>query len=232
MKKVILLTFMFLFVNVSAMYRISNELEAELSEGFKEWVDLCDQFPTHSNNQHKTKITSNIKNKIQESFEGQDIQPSANLAGIIAEYSTLSDEVINEANQKFKEAYHLGVVLNGLDNIKEALALGANINFPIDEEGNSMLRRAISYGEADLVRFLLEVGADINAKNYYDESVDKNCNNPVVAEILRKFRNGESLEKNTPKEVVGKPIKQKKSAEVRISNKFRPFRRHRPCFIL
>ena len=75
-----------------------------------------------------------------------------------------------DLNQAFHNALLDVDLSSSSDDIKNLIEAGANINAPMDSEGNTPLLYAIQINLTWLVELLLEYGADSNLSNIYEES--------------------------------------------------------------
>lgn len=192
MKNIVLFAFIALITSISIINCMDTKLQ-EARDKEKAYYVLLIQ-------KHKNKLDSSIKDKIKESFVEQNLQPSSNLAEIIASYATLSDEEISDANKLLWQA----VLKNDLNKVREAVSLGANVNNNLNGKCIDVpVFSAINEDRFFMVKLLLELGADINGMLYGSPISDfYGRHRSVMEEMLSKLKNGETLKEDFLKKMI------------------------------
>jgi ankyrin repeat protein len=74
-------------------------------------------------------------------------------------YQTAMQTSKNLSSDAFIDA----IEMNNLQKLKEMVNSGFDINIRLDEDGGTALMLAAMWGKLDIVKYLVEVGADVNA---------------------------------------------------------------------
>lgn len=130
-------------------------LRISLVEIDKEKTFGTEQMILEKNTLHDDEITSEtvqypLKNRTSLDKEETSIVPGR--------------EVIVDKKDSWREAIYDGSIIKGW-SVDVSLADGININEPIDDKGNTPLHIAVAKDNWKLIRWLIDHGADINAKN-------------------------------------------------------------------
>jgi uncharacterized protein len=68
-----------------------------------------------------------------------------------------------QTSKNLSDAFIDAIEMNDLQQLKEMVNSGFNINIRLDEDGGTALMLAAMWGKLDIVKYLVEVGADVNA---------------------------------------------------------------------
>jgi len=112
------------------------------------------------------------------------------------------EPIADKINEKFRAGLSEAIVKGDLQLVKNLLAQGVNINAPLD--GRTALHQAASAGHTDILKILLDAGADINARDrgLFSQGADAlylasvSGHSDVVRELLSKGAKVDSTEDN------------------------------------
>lgn len=161
--------------------KLFNQLEKTKMELEQAWNE-CNQLQTHQSARRIDALANQFqdfslakKNQIQNHIE-------TNLSKINGYNGLFMNELINlkyEDNygkgsiEKYYREHPNGIIDEDKDRpadinlIKYWIKLGADLNTQYNSEENTPLMEAIIYGDLDLVKFMVEHGANVNAYNEY-----------------------------------------------------------------
>lgn len=112
------------------------------------------------------------------------------------------EPIADKINEKLRADFSEAVVKGDLQSVKNLLAKGVNINEPLD--GRTALHQAASAGHTDILKILLDAGADISARDrgLFSQGADAlylasvSGQSEVVRELLTKGAKVDSTEDN------------------------------------
>lgn len=105
-------------------------------------------------------------------------------------------------NPDIQKAFHEAVKANDVETARRMIAAGADVNAPCDGHDYSILT-ACCNGNCELVRLLIESGADVNVRDQYESTPLLECD-AYYPEIIKLLLDAGALvnvrdnENNTP----------------------------------
>jgi hypothetical protein len=113
-----------------------------------------------------------------------------------------------------------------LEEVKSIIQGGGNIHYKSAQQKFTVLMAAAGSGKIEVVRYLLSLGADPAAKDWWDQTaIDKarSVGANDIVQLLQQYLNGKVPEqKETPKDDIKKPIEKKAEKEPAVNSKNGP----------